>query len=525
MRKILTLLLVSMTTMLSAQTLNVQVGEVTYQIPAAQAGDMLYSDGTTLTILNKAFALSDITSMYVDNTAVTDNAINVTYNGTTATVTVAGNCMQYLTVNANGSHVSILQSSDLATELKYTLTGTSTNGSFYTDGDYKATVVMNGLTLTCADSAAVNIDNGKRIAIVVEGINTLKDSSSSIGKGALMVNGHSEITGTGTLNIYGYVKHGYWADEYIQLKKSFTGSLNILAAVKDGINVNQYYQQNGGTVKISGVGDDGIQASADDEETGYILIKGGTTDVTVTAANSKGIKAAGNLDISGGTVTVKATGSTSEGIESKDTLTISDGTVTVNSTDDAINSASHMYIKGGTVNVNASGNDGLDSNGNLYIQGGTIIAYGTTSPECGIDANEEQNYHVYFTGGTLLAIGGSNSVPSNSQSTQPYVTTTGTVTSGTTITLKDSTTTLASFNVTRSYSSGGGGGGGGGRPGGGPGGGGQQGGGSGVSILITCPGLTTGSSYTLTNGTTSSTVTATLYGSSSGGGGGGGGRW
>ena len=60
MKKLLTLLsvvLVAITAM--AQTLNVQVGNVTYQFPASQTGEMTYSDGTTLTILNKVFTLSE----------------------------------------------------------------------------------------------------------------------------------------------------------------------------------------------------------------------------------------------------------------------------------------------------------------------------------------------------------------------------------------------------------------------------------------------------------------------------------
>ena len=73
MKKLLTLLsvvLVAITAM--AQTLNVQVGNVTYQFPASQTGEMTYSDGTTLTILNKVFTLSEISSMTIDNTEVTD---------------------------------------------------------------------------------------------------------------------------------------------------------------------------------------------------------------------------------------------------------------------------------------------------------------------------------------------------------------------------------------------------------------------------------------------------------------------
>lgn len=101
-----------LTTAAGAQTLNVQVGCVTYQFPASQSGEMTYTDGTTLTILNKAFTLSDISSMTVDNSSVTDGTVSVVYSGMSATVTVAGNVAQYLTIEQSGAHVSITQSSD-----------------------------------------------------------------------------------------------------------------------------------------------------------------------------------------------------------------------------------------------------------------------------------------------------------------------------------------------------------------------------------------------------------------------------
>ena len=97
-----------------AQTLNVVVGSVTYQFPAEQAGEMTYADGTTLTILNKAFTLGDITKMYIDDTTVTDNQVGVVYSGTSAAVTVAGNVAQYITASVSGAHVNIEQSTDLA---------------------------------------------------------------------------------------------------------------------------------------------------------------------------------------------------------------------------------------------------------------------------------------------------------------------------------------------------------------------------------------------------------------------------
>jgi hypothetical protein len=65
MKKILVLMIscFAMGGVLTAQTLNVQVGQVTYQFPAEQAGVMNYAEGNTLTIMNKVFTLADLTTM------------------------------------------------------------------------------------------------------------------------------------------------------------------------------------------------------------------------------------------------------------------------------------------------------------------------------------------------------------------------------------------------------------------------------------------------------------------------------
>lgn len=575
----------------AAQTLNVVVGEVTYKIPAFQAGSMDYADGSKLTILGKTFQLKEVTRMYVDHSDVADNSVSVTYNGSAAAVTVAGNCMSHLDVTVNGSAVSIVQDETVDTEISYSLSGASDNGSFYMDGHYKATVVFDNLSLTCADSAAVNIENGKRIAIQLVGESTLKDSKASQGKGALMVNGHSEFDGDGTLNLYGYAKHAYWADEYVQLKKKFTGTINILYAKKDGLNVNQYFLQNGGHFNVSGTLDDGnitiddsksaptvtISNSgkgkwdSDDQEVkgaacmssdANVTIAAGQISLTATGSGGKGLKCDSTLTITGGDLSVTTTGTTyvnirgnqeydgnyrgqldrladayttspkgikvgikatesstglpvgdiqisggnihvtcsgqqdgSEGIESKGTLTISGGTIDCNTYDDAINSSSHMYIKGGTITVYSSGNDGIDSNGNLYFSGGTTVAYGTRSPECGIDANEEEGYTVFFTGGNVLGIGGgNNSHPTTQESTQGYVTYSGNVTAGCTLTVSKDGTVLATFTLPYDYSRG--------------------------NVILTAEGMTAGEQYTVSDGTSTQTLSAVQYGNGGPGGGG-----
>jgi hypothetical protein len=89
--------------------------------------------------------------------------------------------------------------------------------------------------------------------------------------------------------------------------------------------------------------------------------------------------------------------------------------------------------------------------------------------------------------------------------------TSGSATAGTSVNVKSGSTTLASFNIPTGYSPASGGGGG---PGGGggfnPGGGGGPGGGgsSSFSYLLSCPGLTSGTNYTVAIGSSSASCKA-----------------
>ena len=660
MRKILTLVAAACMSGAMAQTLNVKVGNVTYQFPAAEImedGRMVFADGTSLTIMGKTFTLSEVTGMYVDNTKVTDDAIAVTYDGASATVTVAGNVAKYVEPAVSGAHVSIAQSADLAQEITYTLSGTSTDGEFYMSGSYKATVELNGLTLTNAtpvySGAAVHIQNGKRIKVkpLTGTTSTLRDAATGSQKGCLYVKGHIEFAQKGTLNVYGNLSHAIKAGEYISMKNS---TINVLTAVKDGVNCNEFFLMESGTLNIEGVGDDGLQCELDgtestgelpdheDEDSGNIYIESGKITINSAAVASKGMKASGDMRIEGGEITITTTGNgtwdtedletkaaaclncdgnmtinggtltltsngsggkgakcdgtmtinggdltvkttgglfysngtttnlnytgdtdriddayysspkglkagvkdtaqgdivinggtiyvstqgnNGEGIESKHYLTINDGTVTVESYDDCINSASEMYLNGGTITVVSKNNDGIDSNGNLTISGGTIIACGAKTPECGLDAYE--SCKLWIKGGTVLAIGGSNNAVTSTTGSQALVSVSATVTGGNTVSVKSGSNTLVSFTVPASYTGNSGGGGGPGWApaddsgtlmappgGGGPGGGGPGGGGS---VLISSPSLTSGTTYTVTAGSTSSNATAST---STGGGG------
>ena len=174
----------------TGQTLNVKVGNVIYQYPASQTGEMTYSNGTTLTIMDKTFTHSEIDAMTVDNAEVTDNRVTVEYESSSAKVYVAGNVAKYVSPTINGAHVTIAQSNTSAVdddEITYQLSGTTSNGSLSLSGSYKCTVSLAGVTMTNPSGAAINITNSKRIQISAKKgtVNTLADGANGSQKACI----------------------------------------------------------------------------------------------------------------------------------------------------------------------------------------------------------------------------------------------------------------------------------------------------------------------------------------------------
>lgn len=391
---VLTMVAESLTMTAAAQTLNVVTGNVTYAFPAAKAGDMTYDGGTKLTICGKTFAIKNISKIYIDNTAVTDNTVSVAYSGTSAKVTVAGNVAQYITTSIDGAHVKVEQSNtdDVdGKEITYSLSGSSDDGEFYMSGKYKATIALNGVTLTNAtpvfSGAALHVQNGKRIEISAkkDTENSLTDCANlneeSNQKACLYVKGHAEFKGKGTLTVKGQYKHAIKAGEYISVKNC---TINVTGAVGDGFNCNQFFLMESGTINISDVGDDGIQCEIDgdndttgetkdheDENSGNLYIADGTLSIQSTAAASKGIKADGEVNISGGNINVATSGGGAIEYEVTET-----GSQVFSSTSacSGIKADGDMNISGGTLTLTATGAGGKGLSGDqaLNITGGTI---------------------------------------------------------------------------------------------------------------------------------------------------------
>ena len=280
------------------------------------------------------------------------------------------------------------------------------------------------------------------------------------------------------------------------------GEINVKATGSGGKGLKADWEAYITSGKIRVITEGGLYYSNGTQESHNYT---GNTDNLDDAYTSspKGIKIGtknehGVLTISGGDLMVRTTGNNAEGIESKGTLDITDGTVMVSAHDDAINSSGDLTISGGTVVAVGTNNDGIDANGNMYLRGGTIIAMGAGGAEAGIDINEQKK--LYISGGNIFGIGGRFD-GSLGSTTQGIVTTSGSVSANSTVTIANGSTTLASFNMPPySYNNG--------------------------TILVSAPDMQSGSSYTLNLGSTSTTVTAsnTINSGMGGGPGGNGGR-
>ena len=384
MRTLFSMIALVLTIAAWGQTLNITTSNGTTSYSAADltsSSPVTFSNGTTMIIGSDTYTLGDITSMQVVSSSSSDveaNTVNIVYNGSSATVTMADNVSAYVTTTVSGAHVSITQTNTDAIdgdEITYVLSGSTTDGSLTLSGSYKCTLSLAGLTLTNPSGAAINITNSKRIQLSAKNgtENTLTDGSDGSQKACFYSKGQLQLQGKGTLNVAGNTKHAIKSSDYISVKNL---TLNITKAVGDGINCEEYFLMKSGTVTISGTGDDGIQcdlggdtstgetADHDDEDSGNVYLEGGMLSITVTADAAKGVKADGDMKISDGNITVKTTGGGEWDSDDAKTKASS-----------CLSADGNMTISGGTMNLTSTGagGKGINGDGTLTATGGTII--------------------------------------------------------------------------------------------------------------------------------------------------------
>ena len=284
----------------------------------------------------------------------------------------------------------------------YVFSGDCDNGSITVKkGVTGVTIVLNGLTLTNDDSAAITLNKTAEASLIAAAgtTNTVADTEGSSDENAAVKvkSGASlSIGGTGTLTVDGNAKNGIKgaADAVITVAEV---KLNI-NAVDDGLSCDDELNITGGTLNIT-AGGDAVKASPDTGENpdttslGNVTISGGTLTLNATG---EGVQADGDLTISGGTFHVKTNGghtttltddsASCKGFKAGKTLTVTGGTLTVDSADDALHANTDVTISGGTLTL-ATGDDGVHADNDLVI--GTKGASSTSTPRINITASYE----------------------------------------------------------------------------------------------------------------------------------------
>ena len=298
----------------------------------------------------------------------------------------------------------------------YIVSGSCQSGSITVKkGVTGVTLVLSGLTLTADGTAAIACNKSSGVTIVAQDgtANILSDTETN--------NGDSYPDNTNAENAVIKCKDGS------QVTLCGSGSLTVNANGKNGIKSGATTDEEGEawlvirdlTLTISAPVNDAINAEAS-----LTILSGDLTiDAGDDAVHSDYYLTVGAAGTDGPTITVN---SCNEGLEAAD-LSIAGGNITIHAGDDCLNAANSdltgyaftLSISGGTLVMDTTSGDGIDSNGALSISGGTVVVWtNSTADNQPLDADGT----LSITGGTVLAAGGSAGMGITlSGDSQPYV--------------------------------------------------------------------------------------------------------
>lgn len=313
----------------------------------------------------------------------------------------------------------------------------------------------------------------------------------------------------------------------------------VIISNGDGISASYYLQVDGGSFSILTADGSSNRTVSRDEDGDTVSTKGLKSDAAmiinggnfVVDSQDDALHAGGNLTVNGGELQL-ATGD--DGIHSDETATVAGGRINITdsyegiegndvvisggeihlvSTDDGLNAAggkdqsgfggwimgggdrfgatdSTITISGGLIYINAAG-DGIDSNGDLIVTGGETYVSG---PENGANGALDYNGSGQVTGGILVAVGSSQmAINFGDTSTQGSIlTNVVNCKAGDEVQLLDAQgNILVSYTAESSFN----------------------------SVVVSCPQLKQGETYTLTAGgvDTEITMESLIYGNGMGG--------
>ena len=411
------------------------------------------SDGdvTSFTIALDKNALSESVNVdtndddYIENTTF-DKTITVTFSQS-GNASVSGDESGIVSINGN----DVIATNNTDQVIKYVLTGETSDGFFKLYSTKKQAIVLNSVSITNPDGAAINNQSKKRTFIVLndgtknylsDGANYSDATDSEDMKGCFFSEGQLIFSGSGYLEVDANCKAGIRSDDYVRTMPK--ANIWVDASSGNGIRGNEAVILTGGVVNINvtGTADKGISTD------GEVRIEGGRTTIFTSGGYEydsdendysacSGIKADSVININGGELNIKSTGTGGKGLNCDDEININDGVVRIITTGkrqkdskgsvspkgikadgkitvsggqtqvrlegtgdgtEGIESKSEIHIEAGTVE-SYSYDDAINSAGNLYIDGRYVYARSYNNDA--IDANK----NLYINGGVVIAEG------------------------------------------------------------------------------------------------------------------------
>ena len=384
---------------------------------------------------------------YIENTTF-DKTITITFS-TTGDASVSGDDDTIISISGN----DVIATNNTSNVIRYVLTGETSDGFFKLYSTKKQAIVLNGVSITNPDGAAINNQSKKRTFIVLndgttnsltDGTNYSDATDDEDMKACFFSEGQLVFSGRGSLDVDANCKAGIRSDDYV---RTLPGTnIYVDASSGNGIRGNDAVIVTGGVinVNITGTADKGISTD------GEVRIDGGRTSILTSGGYEydsddsdytacAGIKADSVININGGELNIKSTGTGGKGLNCDAKININDGTIRIITTGkrqkdskgsvspkgikadgditvnggqtqirlegtgdgtEALESKGEIHVEAGTVEC-YSYDDAINSAGNLYIDGGYVYARATNNDA--IDANK----NLYINGGVVIAEGAS----------------------------------------------------------------------------------------------------------------------
>lgn len=293
----------------------------------------------------------------------------------------------------------------LTTGGTYLVQGSLTDGTLIVDTDKseKVWLILDGVSISSADSAAIYVRQADKVFITLapNSVNTLTGGDSFVQTddnnvdGVIFSKDDLTLNGTGTLKLQSPAGHGIVSKDDLRI----TGGTYEITAAGHGLCGKDALSVADGNFTVT-AGKDGFHGeNKDDDSLGSVYLGGGSYRIT---ADGDGISAGAILQIDGGDYTVTTGGGSAngkthtqdqmggfggwwsdrtdteeetvstKGIKSTGAMYLNGGTFQMDCADDCFHSNSSLTVQAGQYTL-ASGDDGFHADEALVIDDGTIL--------------------------------------------------------------------------------------------------------------------------------------------------------